>query len=74
MARNNAQKLEALESGKAEFMFTCTQLLAILDITPSVKTRIAFIDILAPRLTDPKDAPKVIALFSYAEDVRLHIS
>lgn len=38
-----------LYTGRASWMFTCKQLLEILNITPSVKTRMAFVDQIAPR-------------------------
>ena len=36
------------------FLFTSAQLTVLLEITPSVKTRLAMIMMLGPRLTDPR--------------------
>ena len=49
-------------------MFTCDQLLQIMNTTPSKKTKLAFVDILVPRITNPKDSGKILNEFPYANE------
>jgi hypothetical protein len=66
---NNEQRLSILDKEKAPFLFTSVQLMVMIDITLSVKTRLAFIEKLGPRLTDPKSkASQFVALFRFSEE------
>ena len=66
---NNDDRLFQLEKEKTPFLFTSEQLWALCEITPSVKTRLAMIAHLGPRLVDPKaKANQFIQLFRYAEE------
>ena len=49
-------------------MFTVDQLCQLMNTTPSVKTKLAFVDIMAPRILDPREASKVIEVFPYATE------
>lgn len=65
----NEERLTILEKEKAPFLFTSLQLMVLIDITLSVKTRLAFIEKLGPRLTDPKSkASQFIGLFRFSEE------
>ena len=65
----NEDRLAILEKEKGPFLFTSLQLMVMIDITLSVKTRLAFIEKLGPRLTDPKSkASQFVGLFRYSEE------
>ena len=66
--RSNTERIDGLETEREEFMFTCSQLLQIMNTTPSKKTKLAFVDILAPRLTNPKDSSEILNQFPYASE------
>lgn len=68
-AQENEQKCRILEREKKSYLFSSNHLFQILDLTPSVKTRISMILILAPRLTDPKsNSLKLLDMFRFSED------
>ena len=65
----NDKKLKFLDGEKHGKLFKSEHLLKILEVTASVKTRIAIIMILSPRLIDPKQhADDILALFRFVED------
>ena len=66
--RSNTKRIDGLETEREEFMFNCSQLLQIMNTTPSKKTKLAFVDILAPRLTNPKDSSEILSEFPYASE------
>ena len=66
---SNEEIIFNLEREKTSFLFTSEQLMALIETTLSVKTRIAMISHLGPRLVDPKSkANQFIQLFRYAEE------
>lgn len=65
----NEQKCKILNREKKSYLFSSNYLFQLLDLTPSVKTRIAMILIVAPRLTDPKsNSLKLLDMFRFSED------
>ena len=66
--RHNQERIDDLEKEREEYMFTVDQLCQLMDTTPSVKTKLAFVDLLAPRILNPKDASKVSEVFPYATE------
>ena len=66
---NNDDRLAMLDREKLPFLFSSAQLMTMLDITLSVKTRLTMITQVGPRLTDPKaKSSQLIALFRYSEE------
>jgi hypothetical protein len=66
---DNQSILDALEREKQPFMFTCADLIRLLNVTTSIKTKLAMITGTAPRVSDPKAGlEQVTSLFRYAED------
>ena len=66
---DNEAKLEQLEEMKQPYTFTSADLAKIVEVTPSLKTRISIIRAIAPRLVDP--ASKIAhftGLFRFQED------
>jgi hypothetical protein len=69
LRRDNAGLLRMIEFQKQPYVFTSTQLLEILSATTSVKTRVAIIQSIGPRLTDPQaKKDELMGLFRYAEE------
>jgi len=65
----NDDRLKILEEEKLPYLFNSSQLAELLDITPSVKTRLAFIVMLGPRLINPRaKVDHFIGLFRYSEE------
>ncbi|RYG59993.1 DUF4476 domain-containing protein, partial [archaeon] len=61
--------LEALETEKQPYLFNSTDLLTILELTTSVKTRLLIVLSLVPRLTDPRaKMDTLIGLFRFSEE------
>eukprot|EP00603_Paraphysomonas_imperforata_P006357 CAMPEP_0114420262 /NCGR_PEP_ID=MMETSP0103-20121206/4466_1 /TAXON_ID=37642 ORGANISM="Paraphysomonas imperforata, Strain PA2" /NCGR_SAMPLE_ID=MMETSP0103 /ASSEMBLY_ACC=CAM_ASM_000201 /LENGTH=179 /DNA_ID=CAMNT_0001588735 /DNA_START=49 /DNA_END=585 /DNA_ORIENTATION=- len=68
---NNDMRIKTLHIMKTPYLFTSEQLITILHITPSVKTRITFIEEIGPRLTDPKaKSAQIIEMFRYSDEKR----
>jgi hypothetical protein len=68
---NNEMRIKTLHIMKTPYLFTSEQLITLLHITPSVKTRITFIEEIGPRLTDPKaQSQQIIEMFRYSEEKR----
>lgn len=66
---NNEERLKSLESEKVAYLFSSDDLIALVSITESVKTKMAIISTIGPRLTDPKAKPESITgLFRYSEE------
>jgi hypothetical protein len=69
ICRLNDDRLKILEEEKLPYLFNSSQLAELLDITPSIKTRLAFIVMLGPRLIDPRaKVDHFIGLFRYSEE------
>jgi hypothetical protein len=67
--RDNNGLLRMIEFQKQPYLFSSAQLLEILTATTSVKTRIAIIQSIGPRLTDPQaKKDELMGLFRYAEE------
>ena len=66
----NEERLSLLETEKLPFLFSSIHLMTMVEtITPSVKTRLAMITHIGPRLVDPKaKASQFIELFRYVEE------
>jgi len=65
----NEEKLNLLENLREPYLFTSADLLQILEVTLSTKTRLEMINMIGPRLLDPKS--KMLELtgrFRFAED------
>jgi hypothetical protein len=66
---DNAERLHMLESGKEPYLFSSDDLIQLVEITPSLKTRIEMISMIGPRLTDPTAKVAVFTgMFRYTED------
>ena len=68
-ASTNEERLKLIESQKVGFLFSSDDLIALVSITESVKTKMAIITAIGPRLIDPKAKPDAITgLFRYSEE------
>ena len=66
---DNEERLKHLEEEKGSYLFSSNHLLELCTITNSKKTRLAMIEMIAPRLTDPKaKMTNLTDLFPYNED------
>ena len=66
---SNEDRLKCIENEKTAYLFSSDDLIALVSITESVKTKISIISIIGPRLTDPKSKPdRITALFRYSEE------
>lgn len=66
---DNQSVLEALEAGKDQYLFTSAELIQLMDTTTSLKTKLAMVTMIGPRVTDPKAGmDKVSGVFRYAEE------
>lgn len=67
--RENDEIVLTLESEKVSFLFTSANMLRLLQITESIKTKIRIIEQIGPRLVDPASkSGEVLGLFRFAED------
>ena len=67
--RNNESLLQILDAEKVSYLFTSESLATILEVTTSVKTRLAIILSIAPRLTDPRSRmDHFLSLFRFSEE------
>mmetsp|Transcript_22096 Transcript_22096/g.31739 ORF Transcript_22096/g.31739 Transcript_22096/m.31739 type:complete len:566 (+) Transcript_22096:39-1736(+) len=65
---DNALILKTLEDLKKPFLFSSANLSELLEITPSIKTKISMIRMIAPRLSDPRAKSEYfIGLFRFSE-------
>lgn len=58
---DNAAVLEHLDSEKTAFLFSCDNLLAMMELTTSIKTKLSMVTMIAPRITDPRAKSTEIA-------------
>lgn len=67
--RANEERLKVLEEAKLPYLFSSEQLLKMLEITTSIKTKIAMIAQIGPRLVDPKaKTQQFLDIFRYADE------
>ena len=65
----NEKVISILEKEKTPFLFCSKDLRALIELTESSKTKMAMIQIIATRLTDPLEAKEELNnIFKYAED------
>lgn len=65
----NEDRLNLLDVEKIPYLFSSSHLAELLEITPSVKTRLSMILMLGPRLTDPKaKVDYFLNLFRFSEE------
>ena len=68
ICRDNSEKLAILRNGKTPFLFSSANLSEFVETTPSLKTKIAMICMLAPRLIDPRSKSEYfMSLFRFTE-------
>ena len=66
--RDNSEKLSILRTSKAPYLFTSGNLIEFVETTPSLKTKISMICMLAPRLVDPRSKSDYFTgLFRFSE-------
>lgn len=66
---NNSLLLEKLETDKQPFLFQSSDLIKLLDITTSIKTKIGIVGAIGPRLLDPRSQmDHIVGMFRYAEE------
>ena len=69
LVESNEERLTIVEQEKTKFLFTSAQLIALIEITPSVKTRLSIITMIGPRLTDPRaKVTELMGMFRYSEE------
>ena len=67
--KDNEAKLDTINGFKIPYLFSSSDLIQMLNCTPSVKTKIKIIASIGPRLTDPKaKASELAELFRYVEE------
>jgi hypothetical protein len=65
----NDERLRVLEEAKLPYLFASEQLLKMLEITTSIKTKIQMIAQIGPRLSDPRaKTQQFLDLFRYSEE------
>ena len=65
---DNESRLRELEKRKSVYLFTSQNLLDLMRITESIKSKISIISIVGPRLTDPKERKEeILRVFRYTE-------
>jgi hypothetical protein len=70
--RSNAERLNILAKQKLKYLFASADLIKILDITPSVKTRLSIIREVGSRLIDPKAKGEyLLGLFRFSEEKQI---
>lgn len=58
-----------MEKDKVPYLFCSDDLLKLIQVTTSIKTKLAIINLIAPRLTDPRvKMEHMIGLFRYADE------
>lgn len=66
---NNQGILDILEAEKQPYLFQSAQLVQMVNVTASVKTRLAMILMIAPRLVDPRaQYDTLVGLFRFSEE------
>ena len=67
--RKNEEIIRSLDEAKDPFLFTSDNLIKLLEVTTSLKTKIAIIGLIGPRLLDPKAKTAYFTgLFRFVED------
>lgn len=67
--RANENRLKLLETEKLPYLFTSLQLITLCELTTSLKSRLAMIKSLGPRLTDPRaETTRLTSMFRFAEE------
>eukprot|EP01035_Chromulina_nebulosa_P028545 gene28545-37699_t len=65
---DNTLKLKIIDEGKKPYLFLSIHLVELLETTPSLKTKITIIKMIAPRLMDPRAKSEYfIGLFRFSE-------
>lgn len=71
VSSDNESRISLLNVQKTPYLFTSSDLLQVLAITTSIKTKITFIKMIGPRLTDPKaKSAEIIGMFRFSEEKR----
>ena len=66
---DNKARINYLNIQKQPYLFNSEMLMKFVNVTESVKTRVSFIEAIAPRLTDPNaKSSEFIDMFRYAND------
>ena len=66
---DNSERLERLEAEKIPYTFSCENLLELISFTNSIKTKIAVIEMICPRVIDPNaKKAEILEKFQYAAD------
>jgi hypothetical protein len=66
---DNISRLECLDEEKMPYLFPSEVMMKIVALTPSIRTKIAIITMLGPRLIDPNEhMAELIELFPYSEE------
>ena len=66
---DNKARINYLDKAKCGYLFNCKQLHDMVMITESLKTRIAFIDLVCPRITDPQTMSQAfVDMFRFEDD------
>ena len=66
---DNKARINYLDKAKRGYLFNCKQLHDMVMITESLKTRIAFIDLVCPRITDPQTMSQAfVDMFRFEDD------
>ncbi|KAJ8600942.1 hypothetical protein CTAYLR_005073 [Chrysophaeum taylorii] len=60
--------LKAVDDLAAGRLFSCAQIYALIERTPSIKTRVAIVERLGPRATDPEHGAAIVDGFKYDTD------
>lgn len=69
VCKNNDHIVETLTSLSMKYLFRSDQLILVLNITPSVVTWLRVMEIMCPRLVDPKvNADEILGKFRFSED------
>jgi hypothetical protein len=69
---DSSEIVKYLSDHKNGFLFSSHELIQILDLIPSKRTQIAIIEMIGPRLTDPKKgSSELVERFRYAEEKKI---
>lgn len=69
LCRNNEEILRIIDEGRTPYLFSSDNLIKLLEVTTSLKTKIAIIGLIGPRLMDPKSKLSYFTgLFRFVED------
>jgi hypothetical protein len=69
MHRRNEDLLDYMEFTRQPYLFSSETCLKILDTTTSIRTKLVLLEMIGPRLTDPKaKMDQILGLFRFAEE------